>query len=476
MLIRFGECILDLETAELLRDGGKITLQDQPFAVLRILIENPNQLVTREDLVKRLWPEGTFVDFDQSLNKAVARLREALGDDADQPRFVQTLPRRGYRWIATVRTVETAISSRHQASLSFREAQLSNEVARSLRSRDRGLHPLPSYVLATVITLLAMAAVWAIARGHFAASGAVKPIRSLAVLPFENLSQDASDEYFVDGMTDELITDLAVLRQVRVISRTSSMQYKNTRKAAPQIARELNVDGIIEGSVMHLGDRVRIRVQLIYAPHDQHLWAAAYERSVENILDLQATSALDIVRELKVQLTGQQMAQISRTRVVSPEAYELYLKGRYFWNKRDETGLTKAIEYFRQAIAKDNGYAVAYAGLADAYILLYSYAPSPPSGALENAKVAAEQALYLDETLAEAHSSLALLSPYYGWNWSLARKHYERALELNPGYATAHHWYGDAYLEEMGRLDEALAEIRQARDLDPLSDYRYGLR
>lgn len=326
------------------------------------------------------------------------------------------------------------------------------------------------FALSFLLVAIALVTLWVRYRNSPQQKAALPPpIHSLAVLPLQNLSGDPSREYFAEGMTDELLTDLAALPDVRVISRTSVMQYANTRKSLPQVARELKVDGIVEGSVARADDRVRVRVQLIYAPRDQHVWAATYERSVQDVLELQAAVARDIANELELELTGSQQARLSRPRIVKPEVHELYLRGRYFWNKRDEPGLTKAVEYFRQAIAKDPDYAEAYAGLADSYILLFGYAPAPPPAALQKAKAAAERAVFLDDSLAEAHTSLAILAPYFDWNWAESKKHYARAIELNPNYATAHHWYGDAYLEEMGKVDEALAEIEKAEQLDPLS-------
>jgi serine/threonine protein kinase/Flp pilus assembly protein TadD len=294
-------------------------------------------------------------------------------------------------------------------------------------------------------------------------------IRSLAVLPFENVSGDPEQKYFADGITDELIARLTKLSSVRVISRTSVMRYNDTRESLPQIARELRVDGLVEGSVMRFGDRVRIHIQLIYAPRDQHLWAATYERNLKDVQELQADATRDIAGEIKMQLSRQQQTSLSNTRAIDPEAHELYLKGRYFWNKRDQPGFNKANEYFQQAVAKDPDYAEAYAGLADSYIFMLDSADEPHAMALPAAKAAAERALQLDDTLAEAHTSLALIAMHLGWDWEGSRKHFERAIELNPNYATAHHWYGDIYLAPMGRVDEAVAEIRKAQELDPLS-------
>jgi TolB-like protein/Tfp pilus assembly protein PilF len=301
-----------------------------------------------------------------------------------------------------------------------------------------------------------------------ATSSALPHISSIAVLPLENLSNDPEQQYFVEGMTDEITTDLAKLPGIRVISRTSAMQYKDTHKNMPQIARELNVDAVVERTVLCVGNRVRIRTQLIYAPADRHLWAQAYERDLKDVLTLQANLAQDIAGEIQLNLTSQQRANLS-ARSVDPEAHELYLKGRYFWNKRDQTGFAKAIDYFQQAIAKDPTYAAAYAGLADSYALSGGFNLIPVEQAMPRAQAAAERALELDRNLAEAHASLGLIAPFNNWSWPDAERHYQRALELNPNYATAHHWYAEGYLMPVGRADDAIAEIRKAQELDPLS-------
>jgi TolB-like protein/Tfp pilus assembly protein PilF len=301
-----------------------------------------------------------------------------------------------------------------------------------------------------------------------ATSSAALRISSIAVLPLENLSNDPEQQYFVEGMTDEITTDVAKLPGIRVISRTSAMQYKDTHKTMPQIARELNVDAVVEGTVLRVGDRVRIRTQLIYAPADRHVWAQAYERDLKDVLTLQANLAQDIAREIQLKLTSQQQSSLS-ARSVDPEAHEFYLKGRYFWNKRDQAGFTKAVDYFQQAIAKDPTYAAAYAGLADSYALSGGFNLIPVEQAMPRAQAAAEKALQLDGNLAEAHASLGLIAPFNNWNWTGAEHHYQRAIELDPNYATAHHWYAEGYLMPVGRTDEAIAEMRKAQALDPLS-------
>jgi TolB-like protein/Tfp pilus assembly protein PilF len=293
-------------------------------------------------------------------------------------------------------------------------------------------------------------------------------IESLAVLPLENLMGDPAQEYFVDGMTDELIADLAQIEALRVISRTSVMQYKGVKKPLPQIARELNVDAVIEGSVLRSGDRVRITVQLIQAVTDKHLWAKSYERDLRDVLALQSEVAGAIANEIKIKLTPQEQARLASARPVNPDAHEAYLKGRYYWNLRTEEGLKKSIEYFQQAIEKDPGYALAYAGLADSYVVLAPWNVMAPKEAYPRAKAAAFKALEMDETLAEPHASLGDARYVYDWDWVGAEKEYKRAIELNPGYATAHQWYAE-YLSRMGRHNEAIAELRRAQELDPLS-------
>ncbi|MFQ5664685.1 MAG: tetratricopeptide repeat protein, partial [Terriglobia bacterium] len=292
-------------------------------------------------------------------------------------------------------------------------------------------------------------------------------IQSLAVLPLKNLSGDPEQEYFADGMTDALIANLQKIQALRVISRTSVMSYKGVDKPLPQIARDLDVDGIIEGSVLRVGNRVRITIQLFHGPTEQNLWGERYERDLVDVLVLQSEVAQAIVREVEIQLTAQEEAQLASTRPVDPEAYEAYLKGRYEWNSRSAEGLNRAIGYFQQAIQQDSTYAQAYAGLADCYLVLAGQAELPPEEAYTQAKAAAARALEIDDTLAEAHTSLALIHMLH-FDWVKAEEAFLRALERNPNYATAHHWYA-LYLSAMGRSAEALAHVRRARALDPVS-------
>ena len=442
-VVHFGVFEVDLQEAELRKSGIRIKLQEQPFQILTMFLERPGQTVTREELRQKLWPADTFVDFDHGLNAAIRRLREALDDSADTPRFIETVARRGYRFIAPVDGRAPAPDMRDRLKHSVRWQQW-------------------AAIGATIAIALA-----AVGTRYLRPS---KPARigSVAVLPFTNEGGDPQQQYFADGMTEELITELSQVSSLKVISRTSVMRYKGTSKALPEIAKDLGVDGIIEGSVLRSGDRVRITAQLIHAPSDTHLWAKRYEGDLRDVLTLQSDVALAIVGEVKSKVTSQEQTRLAAARTVNPEAYELYLKGRYEWNKRTEEGLKKSLEYFQQAISLDPNYALAYSGVADSYSTLANNSLAPGIVVYPKAKAAALKALELDATSAEAHSSLAFVVFEYDRNPEAALKEFQVAIKLNPNSATAHHWY--AYrLAEMGRSEEAFREIEQARRLDPLS-------
>jgi adenylate cyclase len=293
-------------------------------------------------------------------------------------------------------------------------------------------------------------------------------IDSIAVLPIANLSDDPAQEYFVDGMTDALISELAQISALRVISRQSIMQYKDSKKALPDIAKDLNVDALIEGTVLRSGDQIRITVQLVQARPEQHLWTNDYRRHIRNILDLQEEVARSIAEEIHVSVTQEEQARLSSASAVDPDAYEAYLKGRYYWNRRTEEGILKAIAFFNQAIEKDPNYAAAHAGLADCYIVAPSHYALLPSEAYPQARVAATRALEIDDRLSEAYASLAAVRHNYDWAWLEAETLYKHAIEFNPNYATAHQWYAEL-LYDTGRFDESIAEMKRAQDLDPLS-------
>ena len=468
--IHFENFEFDFRSSELREQGRKVKVQGQPVQILAMLLEQPGELVTRDEIKNKLWPGDTFVDFEHSLNAAVKRLRQALHDSAENPRCVETLARRGYRFIADVAVVEGArLNIRGPTTYNVLTAddREQPEIAEETAAVKHLPWPLAWRISAlTLLVLSTVVVVW-ILRSRSVPS---PTIRSLAVLPLESLSSDASQEYFADGMTDELITDLGQISALRVISRTSVMQYKGVRKPLPQIARELNVDAVVEGTVLRSGGQVRITAQLIQARDDRHLWSHSYEGELRDALALQNKVASAIAEQIQINLKPKEQVALKREKAVNPEAHEAYLKGRYFWNKRTDDGLRKAIAYFNQAIEKDPTYAQAYTGLADSYALLgdWEYGGMAPKEAFPKAKAAATKALELDDTLSEAHTSLAFCLDLYDWNWDSAEREFKRAIDLNPGYATAHHWYG-WHLAELGRKDEAIAEMREAANLDPLS-------
>jgi TolB-like protein/DNA-binding winged helix-turn-helix (wHTH) protein/Flp pilus assembly protein TadD len=454
---RFGGFEFDPTSGELRKDGLKVRLQEQPFQILTLLLKRPGEVVTREEVRQALWPGDTFVDFDVGLNSAVKRLRDALSDSADSPRFVETLPRRGYRFIAPLAPSPGALSVAPEAP---------PRSALPPRSRLRPWGGAAAVVAAVALVAgLIVTGTWPRLRGQLAST----PIRSLAVLPFENLTGDAEQDYFVDGMTDAVITDLAQLRALRVISRTSVTQYKLAKKALPRIADELGVDAVVEGTVARSGDRVRITAQLIEAATDRHLWAQSYERERRDVLSLQREVAAAIAQAIQVKLQPEEKRRMTRTQApVDPEAYEAYLKGRFYWSKRSPETSLKAVGYFQQAIERDPAYAPAYSGLSDTYRAFDLQGLAPPRECMPKAEAAARKALALDDTLAEAHASLAGVLYRYDWDWEGAEREFRISLELEPSYAEGHRAYA-IYLMTVRRHEEALAEAQRARELSPLS-------
>jgi TolB-like protein/DNA-binding winged helix-turn-helix (wHTH) protein/Flp pilus assembly protein TadD len=462
--LRFGVFEADIRSGELTKRGKRVRLQEQPFQLLAMLLERPGELLTREELSSKLWP-NTIVDFDHGLNKAVAKIREVLGDSAENPRFIETVARRGYRFLADVTTtgrgqpqIVPPVSSRglDASPAGLAEAVISpRRPTRAWRVLGLGL----GLLLAAVLS-------W----GLYPRSPSSSAIRSLAVLPLENLSGDPSQDYFAEGMTDEVITRLAQISALRVISRTSVMVYRGVRKSLPEIARELNVEAVVAGSVLLSGERVRITAQLVHAPADAPMWAQSYDEDLQDTLALQGKVARDIAEQIRVTLNVREQSALVKSRTVNLDAYEAYLKGRYFWSKRTGEGLKKAIGYFDHAIEIDPAYAEAYSGLADSYALAgdWEYGVLPPREAFPLAKAAATKALALDPSLGEAHTSLAFALDLYGWDWKAAQAEYEAAIKLNPGYATAHHWYA-WHLLVTGRSNEGISELRKAQSLDPLS-------
>ena len=431
--VRFGTFEVNLATGELRKQGIRIKLHEKPFQVLLALLDHPGEVVTRKELQELLWPQDTFVEFENSLNNTISRLREALGDTAETPRFIETLPRRGYRFLAEV-----------SQSLPTPRAAIS-----------RPWLPIFGIVLGVCLAIGAVYRFVAIRK---------PAIRSLAVLPFRNLGTGTADDYFASGMTDAVTTELAKLGVSKVISETSVVQFKDTKKPVRDIAHALGVDAIVEGAVLREGNQVRITVQLIGGDTDRHLWAESYQRQMTDILALQDEVALGVAHAIKLELSPGAAGRPTSPKPVNTDAYEAYLKGSYSAQKRDESYLL-AKDYFQQAIKLDPGYAPAYAGLSDFYALSDAL---PPAEALPKAREYAQQALRLDPDLPASHVSLAYVYFYGDWNWPAADQEFKRAIALAPGLARSHRWYA-VYLAAMGRAAEAITEAQRATDLDPLS-------
>jgi TolB-like protein/DNA-binding winged helix-turn-helix (wHTH) protein/Flp pilus assembly protein TadD len=467
--LRFGVFEVDLRAGELTKRGLRIKLQEQPFQVLAMLLQKPGGLVTREELREKIWGQ-TVVDFDHGLNKAINKIREALGDSAENPRFVETVARRGYRFLADVTPIDTAANTQPGPET---EGLVALPDSHRVELAGVGVppkRPHRSYARTGVGLGLALVLAASLSWIFYFQNQSSSKIRSLAVLPLESLSGGVAQDYFTDGMTDQLITDLGQISALRVISRTSAMAYKGVHRPLAEIARELNVEAVVEGTVLRSGERVRITAQLIQVPNEKHLWAQSYEGDLQDTLALQNSVARAIAQQIQVTLNPQEEAALKKSNPVNAEAYEAYLKGRYFWNKRTTEGLVRATDNFHHAIDTDPGYAKAYSGLADSYALSgdWEYGILSPQDAFPKAKAAATMALALDDNLSEAHTSLAFIEDLYDWDWASAEKEYKRALALNPGYATAHHWYA-WHLIVMGRTDEGIAELRKSENLDPLS-------
>ncbi|HZZ40874.1 MAG TPA: winged helix-turn-helix domain-containing protein [Acidobacteriaceae bacterium] len=458
--LRFDGFELDLRAGELRRQGVRLRLRGQPLLVLEILLERAGDVVTREELQGRIWPADTFVDFDHSLHNAIARIREVLGDSAEKPRYIETLPRRGYRYIGSLEEIQSP-------ELAAENGEHRRQAPHAVINPEQksGLVPVRGALFMIVILALGLAALttWR----YMSAKAASPPMRSIAVLPFSNLSGNPSEEYFADGMTDQLITDLAKIGSLRVISRTSVMQYKGAKKSLPEIARELNADAIVEGSVIRSGQRVRVTAQLLQGSADRHLWAETYDRDPVDILKLQSEVADAIAQQVRAEITPAQKAQIHRAGAVDPGAYDSYIKGRIYFTTEytKPESLRKAQHLFQDAIAKDQNFGLAYAGLADTYVYLAFAGALPREEASRSARKALARALELDDTIGEAYDTLGVLSWQFDWDWEAADRAFNRAIELSPSYSCALEDRA-LFLAFRGRRAEALAEIAKIDQLD----------
>jgi TolB-like protein/Tfp pilus assembly protein PilF len=398
--IRFGPFELDLRAAELRKHSLRIRLQDQPFQILRMLLECPGDVVLREEIRNQLWPNDTVVEFEHSINTAVKRLRDALGESADKPRYVETLAKRGYRFIGQVE--------------------------------------------------------------------ALKAIDTLAVLPFANVGNDANTEYLSDGITDGITNNLSQLAGLRVTARSMVFAYKGKTVNPQQAGKDLKVRAVLTGSVTERGGVLIIRAELMDVANASQLWGEQYRRKMADIMAIEAEISQEISQRLRPKLTGEDRARLARRATENTEAYQLYLKGRHYWNQRTIEGLRKAIDSFQQAIDKDRAYARAYAGLADAYNSIGFRGAAPAKEVFPNARAAATRALALDDTLSEAHISLASVRYLYDWDWPAAESEFKRAIELDPDYAVGHDFYGH-FLQMMNRTAESTREFQRAQALDPVS-------
>jgi TolB-like protein/DNA-binding winged helix-turn-helix (wHTH) protein/Tfp pilus assembly protein PilF len=451
--LRFRDYELDPDGFELYRAGHRLRLERKPMELLILLVENQGHLVKREEIIEKIWGKDLFFDTENGINNAIRKIRSALHDNAEQPVFVETSLGKGYKFIARVERISEPTGS---------------------PAPERGEIPQERTVFRTwriwvpVLGAAALvAAVFAFNIGGMRIrifTRGVPPIHSIAVLPLENLSGDPGQDYFADGMTDALITNLAQSSHLKVISRTSAMKYKGARKSLPEIARELDVDAVVEGTITRAGNRVRITAQLLAARTDRHLWAQSYERGLTDVFGLQDDVARDIAQEIRATVTPQSQARVSPSRPVNPEAYENYLKGRYYWNKSTDQAVSTSREYFQKAVEEDPGYAQAWVGLAFAYNMMDDY----PHG-----QEAARKALALDSSSGEAHAAFAVTTWYRDWDWITAGQEFKRAIELDPNNANAHHTYG-LYLSDLGRHDEARAQMQRTLELDPLAPFAYA--
>jgi TolB-like protein/DNA-binding winged helix-turn-helix (wHTH) protein/tetratricopeptide (TPR) repeat protein len=458
---QFASFELNSETGELRKGEINLHLQPQPTRILLLLVQNAGHLVSREEVRKEIWGDDTFVDFEQSLNFCIRQIRAALNDDPEKPLFVETLPRRGYRFIAGVKALR---ASSQKASAEMLEAPV--EIA----AQNKVVAAARRYWLALGAGLLALGVVTFVLVRQRVSLRTTPTVRiNLAVLPFQNLDGDPKDDYLSDGLTEEMITQLGALEPSRlgVIARTTAMQYRTSSKRVDQIGRELGVEYVLEGSVRREGYRIRISCQLIETGTQTHLWARDYDRELRDVLVVEAEVSQSVANSIQVRLTPESHARLATAGTVNPVAFDAYLKGRYLWNGRTTGGLEKSVGYFQEAIAKQPDYALAYAGLADTYNIFGNFGLMPPKQAYPQAKAAATHALEIDSSLAEAQVALSFAQFLYDWDWT-AEDGFRKAIQLNPNYGPAHQWYG-VILISRARDTEAMAEEERAQQAEPYS-------
>jgi TolB-like protein/DNA-binding winged helix-turn-helix (wHTH) protein/Tfp pilus assembly protein PilF len=448
---RFGPFEFDSSSGELRKHGVKIKLHGQPVEILALLLAQPGATVTREELQRRLWSENTFVDFESSLNAAVKRLRAALSDSPEKPKFVETLTRRGYRFIAPVEMVEN-------------KGHFAQRVSSQLDPIKRIPFRRKTALAASGLVLAALAlAIWL---GAFRTKANV--IDSVAVLPFASDSTDPDGEYLSDGITENLINNLSQLPHLRVTARSTVFRYKGKDVDPERAGKDLQVHAVLTGRLLQHGNTLIVQAELIDVTTGAQIWGGQFNRKEEDVFALEEDLSREIAEKLRMRLTPDEKQRLAKRYTGDAEAYRFYLKGRYFCNKRTSEGTQKAVDYFQRAIERDPAYALAYAGLADAYTRISFFDVAPPRDAMPRAKAAATKALEIDDRLAEAHDSLGYISFAYDWDWSAAGRHFEQALALNPSYTEALNFY-PFYLSSLGRSQEALAVAKGALDLDPAS-------
>ena len=470
-IYEFGPFRLDRIERLLLRDGHAVPLAPKVFDTLVALVENGGHLVTKDDLMSTLWPDA-FVE-EGTLSRNISDLRKALGEIQGGERYIETVPRHGYRFSFPVNVVtqEPAplIIERHTRSRVITREDVDQKImppgAEVIRQRG---WPFRLRLLAVPLLLLVAAAAALVVYRYVATDSRVSPIRSIAVLPFTSFSEEGGDEYLELGMADALITRLTNVKNIVVRPSSSVLKYNQPGRDAIVVGRDLGVDAVLEGRIQRSGERVRVTAQLVSVKEGVPLWADTFDARFTDKFAMQDSISQQLVQTLALNLSGDERKQLTRRYTENTDAYEAYIRGRFWWNKRYDEGFRKAIDYFNQAIALDPNYALAYAGLADCYAILSPYNVSAPEDSFPRAKVAVMKALAIDEQLVEARTSLAHITWMYDWDWTGAEREFKRAIDINPNYATAHEWYS-VYLSAMGRHDEAIRTARRAYELEPLS-------